>query len=690
MALKESSLREERLWPSAQKIKAGEGSREEHAELVNTIKPVRPYAQPVPPASDEEVHDALSKDKKPNAFAPRAIPKGAPVAVRLDIPAYEQKNTWVVSVHHPKSDFTAGPVIGYDSVAHIDNPRFGVHPTGALNIASGKPKSTIATVHGNWRSTTPEKAYALAQTIHENPEWRQVGMDPERHSYFYDRETQQPVIAADEALHIGPLVYAKNPVYDKPENYKFADGGAADYIPHDDKLRAKNLKDFHGKTPKAIKEGRWLHGTDQNFQNFKAGQSGAIFVTQNPKFANKYAEKNYNVENVSPNVMPVHVRAEKPFDYENKKHIAALYEELGPDLIMDPYLHSFMDEVREGHWGAIESSPIQNAIKAMGHDSFYVKEFGIKNLGVYDPSQIKSATGNQGTFDQSNPDITKRDGGEVDDDGITAYHGSPHDFEQFDINKIGTGEGAQAYGHGLYFAESEPVAEGYRNRLSGYYPGSVKIGGEEHPHWSRREVANSFAKLGYDPETSVFAAHLINEHQGDLDSAVNSLLDFKPVEEGKFGETEKINDNLLKALMEAEPVNYKGHMYEVHIKSHPDHFLDWDKPLGEQSEHVRDAAEKALLERGIHPFKVQHMVQKSSGKDVVHSIIHGEWMPHMETVSSQNGKIASDILAHHGVKGIKYLDAGSRDAGEGSRNYVVFDHNHVAVKRKYAQGGVVG
>ena len=48
-------------------------------------------------------------------------------------------------------------------------------------------------------------------------------------------------------------------------------------------------------------------------------------------------------------------------------------------------------------------------------------------------------------------------------DFITAYHGSPHDFDRFDLSKIGTGEGAQAYGHGLYFAENEGVAKGYRD-----------------------------------------------------------------------------------------------------------------------------------------------------------------------------------------------------------------------------------
>lgn len=50
--------------------------------------------------------------------------------------------------------------------------------------------------------------------------------------------------------------------------------------------------------------------------------------------------------------------------------------------------------------------------------------------------------------------------------GIRAFHGSPHNFDRFDISKIGTGEGAQAYGHGLYFAESEKVAREYRDKLS--------------------------------------------------------------------------------------------------------------------------------------------------------------------------------------------------------------------------------
>ena len=213
------------LQESAQRIKSGEGSAEEHANLVNQFKPVSAYSDPVAPATNEAMQNALSKDKVGQLGAPRDLPAGYPAAVRLDIPAYQKNNTWVVSVHDPKTDYSAGKVIGYDSVAHLDAPTFGVQPKGAVNIAAGKPKSTIATVQGEWKPTTPDDAYALAKQIHNDPNWSQVGMDPERHAYFYDRSSMQPVVSADEALHIGPLVYAKNPIYGNPEDYPFANGG---------------------------------------------------------------------------------------------------------------------------------------------------------------------------------------------------------------------------------------------------------------------------------------------------------------------------------------------------------------------------------------------------------------------------------------------------------------------------------
>jgi hypothetical protein len=98
------------------------------------------------------------------------------------------------------------------------------------------------------------------------------------------------------------------------------------------------------------------------------------------------------------NIMPVYVKAENPFDYENRLHFRILLE----DNDIDEY---DIREMMHGDWETIESESIQEAIKNAGFDGFYVKEGGEKNLAVYEPSQLKSATGNIGTFDINNPDI---------------------------------------------------------------------------------------------------------------------------------------------------------------------------------------------------------------------------------------------------------------------------------------------
>lgn len=48
----------------------------------------------------------------------------------------------------------------------------------------------------------------------------------------------------------------------------------------------------------------------------------------------------------------------------------------------------------------------------------------------------------------------------------SAWHGSPHQFERFDLGAIGSGEGAQVHGWGLYFAQDRKISEGYRRKLS--------------------------------------------------------------------------------------------------------------------------------------------------------------------------------------------------------------------------------
>jgi hypothetical protein len=64
---------------------------------------------------------------------------------------------------------------------------------------------------------------------------------------------------------------------------------------------------------------------------------------------------------------------------------------------------------------------------------------------------------------------------EIENEPITLFHGSPHQFDEFDVSKIGSGEGHQAYSHGLYFAEEEEVSEIYK----GFLGKRVEISGVE-------------------------------------------------------------------------------------------------------------------------------------------------------------------------------------------------------------------
>jgi hypothetical protein len=114
-------------------------------------------------------------------------------------------------------------------------------------------------------------------------------------------------------------------------------------------------------------------------------------------------------------------------------------------------------------------------------------------------------------------------------------------------------------------------------------------------------------------------------------------------------------------------LNPKGKMYEVSINADPEHFLDWDKPLSEQSEHVRNALAQAGITSGM------------TGRE-----IYSEELPLLTGKYNQ-----TDRLRDAGIPGIKYLDQGSRGAGEGTHNYVLFDDKTVNILRKYGLAGLL-
>jgi hypothetical protein len=209
MNYKDVTKRVPELTEAAQRLQAGELDRETYAKLVQALKPVKPYDFVPKPATADEARGALKEDARDTYGIPsQTLEAGYPVGLRLDIPAYTNKGVWVPTVHEQDSGFGAGKKIGHESVASVLNPEFGMSEKAALSIASGKPKGTIATIKGDWNPTSEADIIAKAKDYLKHPEWRQVGMDPERHSYFYDRETMAPVVNAEEVIQIGPLVLA--------------------------------------------------------------------------------------------------------------------------------------------------------------------------------------------------------------------------------------------------------------------------------------------------------------------------------------------------------------------------------------------------------------------------------------------------------------------------------------------------
>lgn len=219
---------------------------------------------------------------------------------------------------------------------------------------------------------------------------------------------------------------------------------------------------------------------------------------------------------------------------------------------------------------------------------------------------------------------------------IKAYHGSPHLFDKFSMKNVGTGEGAQAYGHGLYFAGNEGVAKSYRDALTA---NRLDLG----PWRSQIGVLNNkIAELN---------GKIMSGGRGSVEvqRAVSEL------------------DTLMaqrEALLKSPPPPPRGSMYEVSLRTEPERLLDWDKPLSAQSDHVKKALSSPEI-KAIRTFKPDEL---------------GRYM-------APNRAGAADIYRELGIDGVQYLDAGSRAAGTGSRNYAIINDSIIDILKRYGLGG---
>ena len=228
------------LAAAAKEVKAGRMSAAEFDKLVNKYKPIYLYQVPLKPATTEQMAEALSSDKKEKINP--TISDGTRVGLRLDIPAFNRKGVYVVSIHEKGNKSGPGKVVGYDSVAVINNVTFGLgSQTKALDIATGASKDALQTMEGEYVKTNPSTAYVNAVEAMNDPAWTQIAVDPTRHAYFYDRNTTQPVIAAEQVIQIGNMVLAKNVTYGDKADYLY-NIGKEGYANEEESKRSPSLK----------------------------------------------------------------------------------------------------------------------------------------------------------------------------------------------------------------------------------------------------------------------------------------------------------------------------------------------------------------------------------------------------------------------------------------------------------------
>lgn len=277
--------------------------------------------------------------------------------------------------------------------------------------------------------------------------------------------------------------------------------------------------------------------------------------------------------------------------------------------------------------------------------------------------------------------------------GIRAYHGSPHDFDRFDLSKIGTGEGAQSYGHGLYFAEAEPVARQYRDQLK----------------LSRSKLPDDILSLPPDMRQAV-----MTHARTDADAATAAKRAQYMSSNLRSVDLPKVQD-MVERARDAE----RGRMYEVNINAKPEQFLDWDRPLAGQPE-IYDRLKTADKAFGRLPWdktSVAYPTPGSTGSDALRAVEsklrYDASYSGNPIAPSQSYADASSALREAGIPGIKYLDQGSRKIVDlekiidqsmspdrvrlakqeleqlsPSSNYVVFDDKIIDILHKYGIGGL--
>ena len=234
--------------------------------------------------------------------------------------------------------------------------------------------------------------------------------------------------------------------------------------------------------------------------------------------------------------------------------------------------------------------------------------------------------------------------------GATAYHGSPHLFNKFDISKLGTGEGAQVYGHGMYFAEHPDVAKSYvprdfksEEKLSKLYDQAEQKG-----HYAAMQIYEDLMLHKMPNEIS-----LADFTGNDLVQAQNALKQGTKIYQSQKG----------------------ANLYKVDI---PDEYmpnlLHWDKPIKDQPDIYK------LIKNNIKDSDIRKTFETNAESGISGANAYANYLG--GKTDAERSKNALNM----GIKGIRYFDEGSRTNNAGTSNFVIFDPSQIKILERNNKG----
>ena len=292
----------------------------------------------------------------------------------------------------------------------------------------------------------------------------------------------------------------------------------------------------------------------------------------------------------------------------------------------------------------------------------------------------------------------------------SAWHGSPHDFDTFDLGAIGTGEGNQAHGWGLYFAKDKKVSKLYKEVLSEAQgsnksslfkveiPNETELLPEQYPisgysRYVRDSLKNGLHKMS-EEQLERFTSLLIKYHKGSIigDEWTNKYTHFMDVgyiiselhnKNKTINDINKIKkrniDRFLKSVGIDENIDtiagneelleavYKKFRYDLYSQYEKEKQLEREreeKAISNVKTDVYGALEKTNIDgKQLYSF-------------LSHALSNDE---HFNLHNVKNAKKASEFLNSIGIKGIYY------DGEQDGRCYVVFDDKAIKVIEKYNQ-----